>query len=132
MEETTSADRSAGEPDVAHVLDGDIARLSLTGELADAARRPLVRVLTDLLLGHQTLHRVEIELAGVTFMNSAGMSVLVQAQRMTSPRGVEVVLVDPPPAVVRPLQLSGLWHRFPVLESAPGERGDTGAQPRGS
>jgi stage II sporulation protein AA (anti-sigma F factor antagonist) len=103
---------------------GDTARLTLTGELTDAARRPLVRVLTDLLLSHQALQRVELVLDAVSFMNSAGMSVLVQAQRMTSPRAVEVVLVDPPPEVVRPLQLSGLWHRFPVLESAPGERGD--------
>jgi anti-anti-sigma factor len=47
-------------------------------------------------------------------MNSAGMAVLVQLQRLTAPRGIEVVLVDPPAAVVRPLQLSGLWHRFPI------------------
>jgi anti-anti-sigma factor len=132
MAETTSPDSRADEPEVTHVLDGDIARLRLTGDLTDAARRPLVRVLTDLLLGHQALQRVEIDLGGVSFMNSAGMSVLVQAQRMTSPRAVEVVLVDPPPAVVRPLQLSGLWHRFPVLESSPGERGDPRAQPRDS
>lgn len=128
MEETTPGGRRAGtgpgEPRVAHVMDGDTARLTLTGELTDAARRPLVRVLTDLLLSHQALRRVELVLDAVTFMNSAGMSVLVQAQRMTSPRAVEVVLVDPPPEVIRPLQLSGLWHRFSVLESAPGERGD--------
>jgi anti-anti-sigma factor len=136
MDETTTPGAPPaglqGEPQVAHVQDGDTARLTMTGELTDAARRPLVRVLTDLLLSHQALRRVELDLRGVSFMNSAGMSVLVQAQRMTSPRAVEVVLIDPPPAVVRPLQLSGLWHRFPVLESAPGERGDTGTAPRGS
>jgi stage II sporulation protein AA (anti-sigma F factor antagonist) len=124
MDETTTPGRQPGEPQVAHVMDGDTARLTLAGELTDAARRPLVRILTDLLLSHQALQRLELVLDRVTFMNSAGMSVLVQAQRMTSPRGVEVVLVDPPPEVIRPLQLSGLWHRFPVLESAPGERGD--------
>jgi anti-anti-sigma factor len=132
MEETTSPDERGGEPSVAHVQDGGTARLTMTGELTDAARRPLVRVLTDLLLGHQVLQRVEIDLGGVTFMNSAGMSVLVQAQRMTSPRAVEVVLVDPPPAVIRPLQLSGLWHRFPVVESSAAERGDPPARPRDS
>ena len=132
MEETTSPHEPVAEPDVTHVLDGDVARLTLTGELTDAARRPLVRVLTDLLLSHQALHRVELDLRGVSFMNSAGMSVLVQAQRMTAPRAVEVVLVDPPPAVVRPLQLSGLWHRFPVLESTHGERGDPGPPSRDS
>jgi stage II sporulation protein AA (anti-sigma F factor antagonist) len=50
-------------------------------------------------------------------MNSAGMAVLVQGQRMAAPRGIELMLVDPPPVVSRPLQLSGLWHRFPVRET---------------
>lgn len=106
---------AAGEPSVTYVLDGDTARLSLTGELTDAARRPLVRVLTDLLLKHHSLDRVELEVGGVTFMNSAGMAVLVQGQRMAAPRGIEIVLVDPPPVMSRPLQLSGLWHRFPIV-----------------
>jgi len=124
VEETTSsaAPASAGggrpaEPEVAHVLDGGTARLSLAGELTGAARRPLMRVLTDLLLQVQSLHRVELDLHAVTFMNSAGMAVLVQALRMTSPRAIELVLVDPTTAVIRPLQLRGLWHRFTALES---------------
>jgi anti-anti-sigma factor len=133
MEESTSGTQAAGdeegpaEPEVRHVLDGDTARLTVTGELTDAARRPLIRVLTDLLLSQPSLHRVEIDVRGVSFMNSAGMAVLVQAQRMTAPRGVELVLVDAPPEVIRPLQLSGLWHRFPVLESAPRDQGDAGS-----
>ena len=49
-------------------------------------------------------------------MNSAGMAVLVQLQRLGAPRGVEVVLVAPPGAVSRPLQLSGLWRRFAIVE----------------
>jgi anti-anti-sigma factor len=133
MEETTSGVQAAGEgegpvePEVRHVLDGNTARITVAGELTDAARRPLVRVLTDLLLGQPALHRVELDVRRVSFMNSAGMAVLVQAQRMTAPRGVELVLVDAPPEVIRPLQLSGLWHRFPVLESAPGDQGDAGS-----
>ena len=99
-----------------HVLDGDVARLALAGELTGAARRPLMRVLTDLLLQVQTLHRVELDLHGVSFMNSAGMAVLVQALRMTAPRAIALVLVAPTPVVIRPLQLSGLWHRFTVLD----------------
>jgi anti-anti-sigma factor len=130
MEETTSGAQAAreregsAEPEVRYVLDGDTARITVTGELTDAARRPLIRVLTDLLLSQPSLHRVELDVRRVSFMNSAGMAVLVQAQRMTAPRGVELVLVDAPPEVIRPLQLSGLWHRFPVLESAPGDQGD--------
>lgn len=102
------------------VLEGDVARLTLTGELTGESRRPLIRVLTDLLLQVPSLHRVELDVRAVPFMNSAGITVLVQALRMTAPRAIEVVLVGPPSAVARPLQLSGLWHRFTVVDQ-PGE-----------
>ena len=105
------------EPEVVSVLDGDTARVTLAGELTEAARRPLVRVLTDLLLEHQGLARVVLDVRAVSFMNSAGMAVLVQLQRMAAPRGIDVALLDPPEGVRRPLQLSGLWRRFPVLDS---------------
>ena len=113
VEETTSTG-SPAEPAVEHRVDGGIAHLALTGELTDTARRPLVRVLTDLLLAHPAPGRVELDLSAVTFMNSAGMAVLVQLQKLASPRGSEVALMRPTPAVVRPLQLSGLWHRFSI------------------
>jgi anti-anti-sigma factor len=111
-------DASAGdEPRVAHERHGDGAVITVAGELTEAARRPLVRVLTDLLLQVSTLQRVDLRLADVTFMNSAGTAVLVQLQKMVKPRGVRLVLVAPPQGVVRPLQLTGLWHRFEVREA---------------
>jgi anti-anti-sigma factor len=113
VDETTSH-ASGAEPEVLHQVEDGVARLTVAGELADAARRPLVRIMTDLLLDHPGPERVELDLSGVTFMNSAGMAVLVQLQRMSAPRGIEVVLVNPPVAVIRPLQLSGLCHRFPI------------------
>ena len=124
VEETTSSGavpspdlaRPTTEPEVTHTLDGDVARLTVAGELTGFARRPLMRVLTDLLLQVQTLHRVELDLHAVTFMNSAGLAVLVQALRMTSPRAIELVLVGAPSVVIRPLQLSGLWHRFATAD----------------
>jgi len=123
VEETTNpAGRSEDEavphaaPEVTHVLEGDTARLTVTGELTGDARRPLVRVMTDLLLEQHTLARVVLDVRAVSFMNSAGMAVLVQLQRMAAPRGIEVALLAPPEGVIRPLQLSGLWHRFPIIE----------------
>ncbi|WP_345771607.1 STAS domain-containing protein [Geodermatophilus sabuli] len=101
---------------MATTLDGDVATLTVTGELTEEARRPLVRAVTDLLLAGTPLHRVRLDTRGVDYLNSAGMAVLVQLQKLGQPRGVELVLVDPPPAVARPLQLSGLWLRFPVDE----------------
>jgi stage II sporulation protein AA (anti-sigma F factor antagonist) len=117
VEETTSP-ASRTEPQVTHRVEDGTARLTITGELTDAARRPLVRVVTDLLLDQPPPARIELELSAVTYMNSAGMAVLVQIQKLAAPRGIEVALVQPPRAVARPLQLSGLWHRFPI-EGAP-------------
>ncbi len=119
MEQSTE-DTPAREPQVTHRVEDGTARLTLTGELTGAARRPLVRVLTDLLLAHPGPQRVQLDLSAVTFMNSAGMAVLVQLQRLAAPRGIEVALVEPTAAVVRPLQLSGLWHRFPIEGAAAG------------
>lgn len=100
-------------------LEGDSARLTVAGELTEAARRPLVRIVTDLLLAEPTLHRIDLDLRGVSFVNSAGVAVLVQLQRLAAPRAIDLVLVAPPPVVARPLQLTGLWHRFSVVEDGP-------------
>src|SRR3954453_21980133 len=108
------------EPEVVATLDGSVSCISVTGELTEAARRPLVRVVTAQLLSVPPLSRVELQRSGVSYMNSAGMAVLVQLQRMTSPRAVTVALGDPPPAVARPLQLTGLWRRFAVVEEGAG------------
>ena len=119
MEETPSTATPAGTDvlDVQERRDGEVCTLTLSGELTAAGRRPLVRALTDVLLEVPGLRRVELLLGDVTFMNSAGMAVLVQLQKMASPRGVEIVLVRPRAVVSRPLQLSGLWHRFTVAEA---------------
>jgi anti-sigma B factor antagonist len=52
----------------------------------------------------------------VTFINSAGIAALVQLQKMGQPRGIELALAVQNPAVTRPLQLSGLWHRFTIID----------------
>lgn len=120
----TSAPRAQGgpeeprptdvEPEVTTTLDGDVATLTVVGELTEGARRPLVRTMTDLLLGRPDLRQVRLDVREVTYVNSAGMAVLVQLQKLGRPRRVDVVLVAPPSAVARPLQLSGLWLRFTV------------------
>ena len=125
--EHTAPTGAAGGPDVTAEMDGDAARIAVVGELTDAARRPLVREVTDLLLSRHDLHRIHLELRDVTFVNSAGIAVLVQLHKLVAPRAIELVLVAPTPAVVRPLQLTGLWHRFTVAEEPDGtSRAGTG------
>jgi anti-anti-sigma factor len=112
--------RSAREdaPVVSQRQDGDVVTLTVAGELTEGARRPLIRAVTDLLLAQADLRAVRLDLRAVDFMNSAGTGILVQLQRLGAPRGVDVVLVAPPPAVVRPLQLTGLWTRFRIDDAA--------------
>jgi anti-anti-sigma factor len=115
MDDSTHREPAAHEgpePDVRTSLDGDVATVTLDGELTGAARRPLVRAMTDLMLGKSALRSVRLDLRAVPFMNSAGMAVLVQLQKLAAPRDIDLVLVAPPDVVARPLQLSGLWHRF--------------------
>ena len=113
-------------PQVDLLLSDGVAQVTVGGELTEAARRPLVRMLTDLLLTEPGLRRVELDVRDVSFLNSAGIAVLVQLQRMGQPRGVDLVLVSPPAVVVRPLHVTGLWHRFQVLDPVDAEQDDLG------
>ena len=106
----------AQEVTVTCTRDGATARIEVVGELTDTARRPLVRELTELMLSGTPLKQVELDLCGVSFMNSAGIAALVQLQKMVQPRGIELALAVRDAAVTRPLQLSGLWHRFTVVD----------------
>jgi stage II sporulation protein AA (anti-sigma F factor antagonist) len=114
-------DRPMDEPDpnvevTVIQQDARSAEIRVVGELTEVARRPLVRAMTDLMLTDHELHRVQVDTTGVTFMDSAGMATLVQLEKMGEPRGIEVILVVNSAAVTRPLQLSGLWTRFTIID----------------
>lgn len=129
MEESTGAPavtpngQDPATPEVRAELADDVATLTVVGELTEAARRPLVRAMTDLMLSGEALREVCLDVRAVTFLNSAGTAVLVQLQKLGAPRGVDLVLVAPPQAVARPLQLTGLWRRFTIRENGEGEPG---------
>jgi anti-anti-sigma factor len=99
--------------------DAASAEIRLVGELTEDARRPLVRAMTDLMLSAPQLRHLQLDTCGVTFMNSAGISALVQLQKMGQPRGIELTLAVQSAVVTRPLQLSGLWHRFTIDDRRP-------------
>jgi stage II sporulation protein AA (anti-sigma F factor antagonist) len=100
--------------------DDSSADICITGELTEDARRPLVRVMTDLMLHVPGLRQVQLDTTGVTFLNSAGVSALVQLEKMGHPRGIEVPLVVGSSVVSRPLQVSGLWRRFRIIDRREG------------
>ena len=122
--------RTVDEPDPSVEVtvvaqDAESAEICVTGELTEDARRPLVRVMTDLMLQVPGLRRVQLDTTGVAFMNSAGMSTLVQLQKMGQPRGIELPLLVDSSVVARPLQVSGLWRRFTILDRREGHPPET-------
>jgi anti-anti-sigma factor len=114
----SSAD--APEITVTTTQDGGSAMIRVVGELTEEARRPLVRAMTDLMLASHQLRRVELDLCEVDYMNSAGVSTLVQLERMAEPRGIEMPLIVRTSGVTRPLQVSGLWRRFSIIDRREG------------
>ena len=61
---------------------------------------------------------VEVDLRGVTFLDSAGLSALATAHRAAVAAGRTLVMrCGSTRAVVRPLQITGLWTVFTVVDA---------------
>lgn len=86
----------------AHVL------VRAMGEI-DSSSAPTLRTeLTSVL--DLTPPEVVLDLCGVTFLDSAGLSVLAAAHRRATIDGVRLRVLVSGRAVVRPLQITGLWQ----------------------
>lgn len=93
--------------------------LVVAGELSLAEAPILERHLADALASATST--VVVDLAGVEFIDSTGLSVLVRAQQQASERGVEMGVRNPRPQAHRLLSLTGLEERLTIAEdpSAP-------------
>jgi anti-sigma B factor antagonist len=100
------SDESVGESK--HVV-------SLSGEI-DAHSAP--RLGSRLFgLAEEGKTRVVVDLSEVTFMDSTGIGVLLNALRHFSLRHVSMVLVCPTERVLRPFQVTGLVGRLTIFGS---------------
>ena len=61
-----------------------------------------------------------IDLDGVTFLDSAGLCVLAGAHRRAAEEGVRLRVLASTRAVIRPLQITGLWDLLEVERVEPG------------
>jgi anti-sigma B factor antagonist len=84
-----------------------MARLTVTGEI-DSSSAPLLREQLDALF-EATLTEVTIDLSAVTFLDSAGLCVLAAAHRRAG-GDVRLRVLASSRAVIRPLQITGLWQ----------------------
>ena len=88
----------------------------VAGELSLAEAPILERHLADVLANASSA--VVVDLAGVEFIDSTGLSVLVRAQQQAAERGVEFGVQNPRAQAHRLLSLTGLEERL-TLASPP-------------
>jgi anti-anti-sigma factor len=83
------------------------ARVAVIGEIdlstADLLRARLLNVSSAL---HP--HRIEVDLAGVTFLDCSGITALIIAADLTARTGCQLRITNPRPIVRRVLDLTGL------------------------
>lgn len=94
-------------------VDG-VVSVSVEGDVDLASSPELRRVLDDAI---EISPRVRLELAGLTFIDSSGLSALVEAHRKARDAGGEVVLCDPPSMLTRLLDITSL-NTLLVVEAA--------------
>jgi anti-sigma B factor antagonist len=89
--------------------------VTVVGEV-DALTTPrLQRVVAQQFVA--STRRLILDLAGVSFLSAAGLTVLVAAARAGVEHGVDVCLLTAARAVLRPMQVTGLDGLMPIHSS---------------
>ena len=86
--------------------------LTVSGEI-DSSSAPVFRAQLEALLDGDA-SGMTVDLTGVTFLDSAGLCALALAHRRAAARGVALRVLAASRAVIRPLQITGLWALLQV------------------
>lgn len=96
---------------------GSDVRLTAVGEI-DSTSAPVLKDRLDALLDGGATD-LTVDLTGVTFLDSAGLCVLAAGHRRACAEGRRFRVVASSRAVIRPLQVTGLWDLLQVEKVAP-------------
>ena len=99
--------------------DGDALVLHVAGDL-DVLTAPTLMTHLDVALSGGAALLI-VDLLDVTFLSSAGISVLVETHRLTEPAGVSLRVVAEGPATSRPMRLmcvDEIIDLYPTLKDA--------------
>jgi anti-sigma B factor antagonist len=96
-----------------------VVRVTAVGEV-DSSSAPLLRTELETALDGGDLRELVVDLDGVTFLDSAGLSVLAGAHRRAAGRDVRLRVLASGRAVIRPLQITGLWDLLGAEQVEPG------------
>jgi anti-sigma B factor antagonist len=91
-----------------------VVRVSAAGEV-DSTSAPVLREHLDIVLDSGATEFV-VDLVQVSFLDSAGLCVLAAAHRRAGERGIRMRVLASSRAVIRPLQITGLWSLLGASE----------------
>jgi anti-anti-sigma factor len=104
-------DQSRLPLDVAHDVVPGTVRMTVAGELDDLGAPELRKTFLDAVRRHRPA-AVEMNLAGVTFLDSAGIRSLVLCQADARQNDYRLTLVDTTPSIRQVLEICGLLDHF--------------------
>jgi anti-sigma B factor antagonist len=92
--------------------------ITVVGEVDSSSAPTLRAAVENALTG--SVRELVVDLDGVTFLDSAGLCVLAATHRTTSESGIRLRVLASGRAVIRPLQITGLWELLAVERVQPG------------
>jgi anti-sigma B factor antagonist len=96
------------------LIDGSAVRVTAAGEI-DSSSAPVLRGRLDAALDGG-VEELVVDLSQVTFLDSAGLCVLAAAHRRAGAQGIRMRVLAASRAVIRPLQITGLWALLGAAE----------------
>ncbi|WP_161952638.1 STAS domain-containing protein [Actinoplanes sp. TFC3] len=102
--------------DVNHHSETARTRMTVSGEVDSVTADQLEKAFLDAVRHHQPSH-VEVNIEGVTYLDSTGIRALVLCQAGARAAGCRLILVKTPPAVYRVLETTSLLDHFGVHEA---------------
>lgn len=100
--------------DITHKTANRTLYVSLRGEI-DESRAEKIRSELDLLLSAPELERVVMDMAGITFMDSTGIGMLIGRYKSLKARRIPLMIASPSVAVDKILTLSGIYDIMPKI-----------------
>jgi anti-sigma B factor antagonist len=117
----TASSLDPGATDLVQIVvsgDSTTARLTAVGEV-DSSSAPTLRTRLEGVLDGGA-RDLTVDLHGVTFLDSAGLCVLAAAHRRSVRDGIRLRVLASSRAVVRPMQITGLYDLLDVADSENG------------
>jgi anti-sigma B factor antagonist len=96
-----------------------LLRLTAMGEI-DSSSAPLLQQHLEAVFDAADLTELTVDLRDVSFLDSAGLCVLAAAHRRALKQEVRLRVLASSRAVIRPMQITGLWDLLQAEQVAPG------------